>query len=114
MNKDARIFIKENVTEKGPTVLVEGDYKGAADLSLARSLDCFKAVIARAGYDTLVCEKWYADEDTLPILTVSLKMVELKPRPRHTDCYGSKDPSEWTTFATNQKQEQQEEVKKEA
>ena len=67
------IFIKENVTDTGDTQLVAGDYKGAADLSLTRSMDCFKAIFKNAGYDTIVCEKWYANPKCFPILSASLR-----------------------------------------
>ena len=67
------IFIKENVTETGDTQLVAGDYKGAADLSLTRSMDCFKAIFKNAGYATIVCEKWYANPKCFPILSASLR-----------------------------------------
>ena len=67
------IFIKENVTDTGDTQLVAGDYKGAADLSLTRSMDCFKAIFKNAGYATIVCEKWYANPKCFPILSASLR-----------------------------------------
>ena len=111
MNKDARIFIKENVTENGNTVISKGDYKGKADLSLTRSSDCFKSIFWKAGYETIVYEKWHANEKSYPILTASLRLVDLKPRIRHTSCIGSKDPSEWPALVPKQEQEQQEEVK---
>ena len=113
MNKDAIIFIKENLTEEADTIFSKGDYKGAADLSLTRSKKCFDAIVASAGYETLVCERWYPNEKSYPILTMCLRMTELKRKQRHTGCRGAIDPSQWAAHVAKEEQEQEEEVETE-
>ena len=97
------IFIKENVSDTDDTQIVTGDYKGAADLSLARSMDCFKAIFTNASYSTIVCEKWPANPNCFPILSASLRVEPIMPNKRHTHCIGAKHPSEWSAIVAKQK-----------
>lgn len=95
------------MVDSGSTEIVRGEWKEGIDFSLARSIDCFKYIFQAAGYSASVMERWRPDEADCAILATCLTREDCLPRPRHTECKGAKEPSEWKTKEAVEVQEQQ-------